>query len=264
MTRLVHISDLHFGRDRPELLRPLLEAIDRAGPDLVCVSGDLTQRARPGQFRAARRFLDLLPMPWIAVPGNHDTPLDNPLLRFARPWSRWRRYLSRQTEPEWRGADCVVAGLNTADPKAWQRGRLAGRGLSRIRGALSEARETGRTGLVMMHHPPEQLEGDRKRPMKGARRGLHRLSEMGADVVLCGHLHVWRARPARQSAGLLILQVGTGLSTRGRGEPNDFNVMDIDAEGLALDRYGAGARETGFTRLSAHRFRKENGLWQSL
>ncbi|SFQ41990.1 3',5'-cyclic AMP phosphodiesterase CpdA [Roseivivax halotolerans] len=264
MTRIVHISDLHFGRDRPELLRPLREAIDLAEPDLICVSGDLTQRARPGQFRAARKFLDLLSAPWIAVPGNHDTPLDNLFVRFARPWKRWRRYVSPELEPVWDGPDCAVVGLNTADPLAWQRGRLRPRGLSRIKGRLGEAAKAGHTAIVMMHHPPEQLEADEKQPMRGASHGLHRLSEMSADIVLCGHLHVWRARPVFQSEGILLLQVGTGLSTRGRGEPNDFNVMTLENSGLALDRYGAGARETGFTRLSSHRFEKQNGRWQEL
>ena len=57
-TRLIHLSDLHFGRDRPELMRPLLDAVNGLSPDLVAISGDLTQRAFDSQFRAARAFID--------------------------------------------------------------------------------------------------------------------------------------------------------------------------------------------------------------
>ena len=57
MRTLVHLSDLHFGRVDPALLAPLTEAVAAARPDVVVISGDLTQRARRRQFEEARRFL---------------------------------------------------------------------------------------------------------------------------------------------------------------------------------------------------------------
>lgn len=83
MRTIVHLSDLHFGRVDYGLVDPLIDAIREIRPDLVAVSGDLTQRARTAQFIEARRFLDALPKPLIAVPGNHDVPLYNPLARFC-------------------------------------------------------------------------------------------------------------------------------------------------------------------------------------
>ena len=264
MSRFAHISDLHFGRDRPELLAPLVETLNAAELDVVLVSGDLTQRARHRQFAAARAFLDRLEVPWIAVPGNHDTPLDNLWVRLVRPWSRFRKHISQDLEPGFDAHRFSVAGLNTADPKAWQRGRLRNNSLSRIATRMRAAQEAGKVGIVMMHHPPEHLEEDSKQPMRGSTHGLRRLADMGADLVLCGHLHVWRALPARQSGGILILQVGTGLSNRLRGHPNDFNIVTVGDDGIAIDRYGAAADETGFECLSQHRFTKENGYWQDL
>ena len=82
MTRIAHISDLHFGRTDVELLNPLLAAVNGARPDLVAVTGDFTQRARVSQYREARAFLDRLEAPWMAVPGNHDVSLDNLWMRF--------------------------------------------------------------------------------------------------------------------------------------------------------------------------------------
>src|SRR5436190_620540 len=76
MRTIAHLSDLHFGRIDPATLQPLIDALQNIRPDLVAVSGDLTQRARIAQFKDAKAFLNCLPSPQIVVPGNHDLPLD--------------------------------------------------------------------------------------------------------------------------------------------------------------------------------------------
>ena len=96
MRSIVHLSDIHFGRVNPHVIAPMIEAITRAAPDLVAVSGDLTQRARSYQFREARAFLDRLPTPQIVVPGNHDVPLHNVAARFLQPLRGYRRYITRR------------------------------------------------------------------------------------------------------------------------------------------------------------------------
>ena len=69
---LVHISDLHFGRERPVVLQAFLRALQTLQPQLVVISGDLTQRAKTAEYRAARTFLQALPVPYLIIPGNHD------------------------------------------------------------------------------------------------------------------------------------------------------------------------------------------------
>src|SRR5581483_11593321 len=69
MRTLVHLSDIHFGRVDYSTINPLVEAVRGVRPDLVAVSGDLTQRARATEFEEARAFLDALPSPEIAVLG---------------------------------------------------------------------------------------------------------------------------------------------------------------------------------------------------
>src|SRR5687768_4988171 len=101
MRTIVHISDLHFGRVDPTLLDPLRRAVEAVSPHVVVVSGDLTQRAKPEQFREARRFLDTLPRPHIVVPGNHDVPLYNVFQRFFQPLDKYRRYISAELEPHY-------------------------------------------------------------------------------------------------------------------------------------------------------------------
>ena len=94
MRTLAHISDLHFGRLDRAVLPALARAIRAARPDVVVVSGDLTQRARRREFAEAREFLDCLPEPQIVVPGNHDVPLYDVASRWLRPLASYRHHIS--------------------------------------------------------------------------------------------------------------------------------------------------------------------------
>src|SRR3569832_1650921 len=99
MRTIAHISDLHFGRTDSAVLEGLKRAIVESKPDIVVVSGDLTQRAKRQEFVAAKRFLDALPRPQIVVPDNHDVPLYNVMARWLTPLTRFRRYISKDLAP---------------------------------------------------------------------------------------------------------------------------------------------------------------------
>jgi 3',5'-cyclic AMP phosphodiesterase CpdA len=91
MARLIHLSDLHFGAHDPAIVDAVEKAVDEADPDLVVISGDLTQRAKTEQFQQACRFLERLRdngHDVLAVPGNHDVPLYDVLRRFLSPLTR--------------------------------------------------------------------------------------------------------------------------------------------------------------------------------
>ncbi|MBO0237334.1 metallophosphoesterase, partial [Vibrio parahaemolyticus] len=76
----LHLSDTHFGTELRGPAEALRELVREQQPALAVISGDLTQRARRAQFRAARAFLDALGVPAVlAIPGNHDIPLFNVL-----------------------------------------------------------------------------------------------------------------------------------------------------------------------------------------
>ncbi|MFP4045282.1 MAG: metallophosphoesterase family protein [Rhodosalinus sp.] len=250
MRRIVHLSDLHFGRETPELLAPLLAAVREAEPDLVAVTGDLTQRARRAQFEAAAHFLDALPAPVLCVPGNHDIPLDRPDLRLLRPFARYRRHVSRDLAPVWQDPALMVQGLNTADPLAWQRGRVRRRHLRRACRAFPGS---GRLNVLLAHHPFGQSPGSGKKLMRNARRTLETLADCDAHLVLSGHLHRWLAEPfVERKGGTRVLQVhvGTGISTRHRGQGNDFAVITLDRGQIGVTRMladqGRFRRDAGF------------------
>ncbi len=256
MTRILHLSDLHFGRDRPELEDPLVEAVNDLSPDLVAISGDFTQRARRGQFARARAFLDRLEPPTLSVPGNHDTPLDNLYLRFLRPFHRYKRAIDRNLEPRLETSRMVVAGVNTVNRFSWQRGRFSGHTLRRIRGAFADAGD--RLRVVVLHHPLEHGPEVEKRLMRGAHDALSAMREGGADMVLSGHLHSTVTMPFSIAPGCLFVQAGTGLSDRLRGEDNTFNVISATRDRIVIDVWGAGTRPV-FDRVATATFTRAPG-----
>lgn len=263
MRRIAHLSDLHFGRDRPELLEPLVSAVNDLSPDLVAISGDLTQRARARQFEAARDFIERLNAPTLVVPGNHDVPLDNVFVRLLNPWGRYRRLIDRNLEQEFRDAEMTVIGVNTVNPLSWQRGRIARRAVGRVCDVFRDE-PAGRTRIVVVHHPLEQRPGERKGLMRGARKAVDALAACGADIVLCGHLHRWRAGSFAERAGragVIQAQAGTGLSHRLRGEDNDFNLLILDGDEARVERHVA--RGGGFAREAVARFRSGDRGWAS-
>ncbi|WP_417723588.1 metallophosphoesterase family protein [Salipiger sp.] len=252
MKRIAHISDLHFGRTDEELLEPLLNAVNAARPDMVAVTGDFTQRARRHQYDDARAFLDRLEAPWMAVPGNHDISLENLWRRFMRPFRRYRSYICDNLCPVHAEDGLVMVGLNTVDRFRWQRGKVR---WYQMRTACRTFGETEGIKVVLAHHPFEQDADVEKSLMRGANKAIERLSECGAHVVLTGHLHRWRAEPflsRKHGRQVLQVHVGTGLSTRLRGQQNDFAVLDLDPSTAEVTRMVA--RDDAFVADGTRRF----------
>ena len=258
MRRILHLSDLHFGRTSGGLLAPLLRLVDEVRPDLTVVSGDLTQRARASQFRAARAFLDRLPGPVLSVPGNHDVPLWNLPVRLVAPFARYRRFIARDLEPVHEDDHVIVAGVNTVNPMVWQQGRLTGRMIDRLAHVFSRA--AGRTCIAVMHHPIEQLPEWQKTPMRGAAEALEPLRAAGVQVVLSGHIHLTHVAPATAAPGLLLVQAGTGLSDRLRSAPNAVNLLTVGPGEVTVATHEAVPDGT-FARQRVRAFRVASDAW---
>ncbi|QFT93936.1 Calcineurin-like phosphoesterase [Roseovarius sp. THAF9] len=237
MIRLVQISDLHFGREDPDLLDPLRTAIQGAAPDLVIMAGDFVQRARASQFRPAADFMNSLGQPWLGVPGNHDIPLYNLLLRALDPFRRYKCWICPELEPCVDLGDVKVVGLNTTDPWAHQRGRVGENDVHRVGEAISS--NQGGLTIIAAHHPFHHTADVEKDLMIGASEALEHWAQCGPHVIMSGHLHQWLVEPfvRRKGANMTLqLHCGTGLSTRRRGHPNDFAVLDCTAEDVTVTR----------------------------
>ena len=263
MRRLVHMSDLHFGRDRPELLEPLRQAVNGLRPDLTVISGDLTQRATDLQFAAAAAFIRGLTSPVITIPGNHDLPLHNLFLRFVLPWNRYRQWITADLEPKFSDNEMVVIGVNTVNRFAWQQGWLRTRAISKICTEFA-GEAVQRIRVVVVHHPLEQVNGENKRLMRNARLGLKALSDCGTDLVLSGHLHSWRAGPFAEVEGqrsFLQVHAGTSLSNRLRGEINDFNLLEISFDQITVHRHAFSDTSAVFSIVAASTFVAGSAGW---
>jgi 3',5'-cyclic AMP phosphodiesterase CpdA len=266
MRTVVHLSDIHFGRVDWATVKPLIEAVNSAGPDLVAISGDLTQRARPPEFRDARAFLDSLPKPQIVVPGNHDIPLHNLYARLMSGFDKYRMYISEDLEPFYLDDEIAVAGINTARPTTWKGGRINAEQLHKAHDRLCSAKD-GQLRVVVTHHPFELPAGMGARALVGrAHMAMNRLAECGADLFLAGHLHLgYTARTAARyniaGHSALVVQAGTATSTRGRGEVNSFNVIRIDAHEIEVERMHWDSAGDRFRGADREHFRRSDGVW---
>jgi 3',5'-cyclic AMP phosphodiesterase CpdA len=266
MRTLVHLSDLHFGRVDPALLDPLVKTVHEVAPDVVVVSGDLTQRARRAQFAEARDFLARLPAPQIVVPGNHDVPLYNVFARMLRPLANYKRYIGDDLQPSFVDAELAVVGVNTARSLVLKNGRINEEQLQSLRATLS-ALPGAVVKVVVTHHPFDFAAGwDSDQRVGRADLAMATFARCGVDVLLAGHLHASHSgdsgdRYALHGYEALVVSAGTATSTRGRGESNSFNVLRVDAERVEVDRWTWDAAGGAFVPASAARYRREERGW---
>jgi 3',5'-cyclic AMP phosphodiesterase CpdA len=264
---LLHVSDLHFGRIDPATLAPLLATAEKIRPDLVIVSGDLTQRARRGQFQEARDFLAALPQPQIVVPGNHDVPLYNVALRFADPLANYRRYITDDLEPYFQDDEVAVVGINTARALTFKGGRINESQVARVRDRLCALPEKI-ARVIVTHHPFDMPVGRAKADLVGrARMAMEAFVRCGVDVIVSGHLHVSHTthtaiRYKLPGRSALIVQAGTATSTRERGEPNSFNVLAIERARISVERRVFRAADRAFVPGAVEVFDRTAEGWE--
>jgi 3',5'-cyclic AMP phosphodiesterase CpdA len=266
MRTLVHLSDLHFGRIDPVVLPRLVEFIHTVKPDVVAISGDLTQRARTAEFIEAREFLASIPFPQVVVPGNHDVPLHNIFARFARSLDRYTRYINADLQPSYADSEIIVAGVNTARAWTWKDGRINSHQLEKLR-ALLQAAPSNLTKIVVTHHPFDLPAGAVGRVVGRSQLAMKTLAECRVDLLLAGHFHIadtgqTAKRYNRPGYSAIIVSAGTSTSTRGRGQPNSFNIIRVqERDVLAIERRIWRRDSRAFDVLSVERFHRSEGSW---
>ncbi|MCE9604600.1 MAG: metallophosphoesterase [Planctomycetia bacterium] len=267
MTRkLIHISDIHFGRVDQATVEPLIRAAHEVRPDVIVVSGDLTQRAHASEFREARRFLDALPKPQLIVPGNHDVPFYNIAARFLTPLANYRKYIDTELEARYEDSELIIQGINTARSLTWKNGRINERQIDLMRRSFCGAPSTT-TKILVTHHPldlPRRFDDD---DIVGrARPAMEALAECGVDLLLAGHYHIahtgdTRARYPIENFSALVVQAATTTSSRVREEPNSFNLLRIEPAEITIDRYTWRPAEGIFASFLTEQFHRTEQGW---
>jgi 3',5'-cyclic AMP phosphodiesterase CpdA len=266
MRTLVHLSDIHFGRTDYSVITPLIETAVKINPDVVVVSGDLTQRARSHQFKEARAFLDALPHPQIVVPGNHDVPLHNVFARFVNPLRKYQHYITSDLRPFHHDEEIAIVGISTARSLTIKGGRINQQQVAWMRDKLC-ARDNDITKIVVTHHPFDLPAGHHERNLVGrARMAMEVLASCGADVLLAGHLHVSHtthsaSRYRIKGHSALVVQAGTATSTRGRGEANSFNIIRIEHPHIEIERREWQPASHTFEPMMVERFIHTSDGW---
>lgn len=265
MRTLAHISDVHFGREDPEIVEGLLMAIAEARPDVVVVSGDLTQRAKKRQFRAAKAFLERLPaVPQVVVPGNHDVSATNLMERMVHPLRRYRRYITADLAPFWGDAEVAIAGINTVRLLSAKDGRI---NRKQVEGACEQlgAATAGAVRVVVTHHPMDKPTEDTEHALvMRSTMAMREFARCEVDLFLSGHLHTGLTvascvRYKLRGHSAIVVHAGTAVSTRTREQANGWNLIRIGGPGIEVQQMiWSGKRfETGLRE----RFRKSEGGW---
>lgn len=236
MSLLLQISDPHFGTDQAPVVEALVALVRARPPDVLVLSGDITQRATARQFRAARDFVQRLAVPSVLVlPGNHDIPLLDLPARLWRPYARFQRVFGPTLEPQLETADLLVIGVNTT--RAWRHkdGEVSAAQIEQVARQLRRARDE-QLRIVVTHQPAHVYrDRDRHNLLHGHERAVHAWAAAGADLVMGGHIHLPYVRPLRDrhpalARALWCVQAGTAVSSRIRREAaNSVNLLHYDA-----------------------------------
>lgn len=265
--RILHISDLHFGRPFvPAVAEELVRVAPSLNPDAMVVSGDLTQRATRQQFVDARAYLDRFPdVPTLTVPGNHDIPLYRLRERLLSPRRLFREIITSDLAPVLEIDGAVLIGLDSTAPRmAISNGRLRKRQLDYCSKVFGRAAPEAARIVVTHHHLAQAPDSLKDRTIRGARRAIRRFVDMEVELVLGGHLHRGFISNSldfffgnHRDRGVTIVHCGTSTSRRGRGrerERNTFNLVEIERDRLTVTHFLYNERQGEFGPSSRHVF----------
>lgn len=248
---IAHLSDIHFGvRCDLKQLADLERFLPTLAPRAIVVSGDVAQRARHGEFQAARRYLDVLggTAPWHLIPGNHDvqwwrSPLG--VLGQRVKYGKWRRYFGPDLTPVLELDDVIIAGMLSANGFSWGsltpnpndttvKGHLPAAEVARVRERFA-ATAPHKVRLAVLHHNVLPGVVSHRWGLARPRAAQRALQTLQADVVLCGHDHTEGA--GQLGDQVVISTAGThSVRTRG-GRPSAFNLLRVSPTQVTVEHF---------------------------
>lgn len=238
MKTAIHISDPHFGTERPLVVKALERLAHSHSPDLLILSGDITQRARAIEFSEARAFVERLAIPArLVIAGNHDIPLFALATRLVLPYSRYVRAFGSDLEPVHDTSDILVIGVRTTRRYRHIEGEVSDEQIARVAQRLKHANQN-QLKIVVTHQPVHVTHSaDRKHLLRGHKDAINSWAEAGVDLILGGHIHrpfisALHEHLADLPRRVWALQAGTAVSSRIRHDSNNsVNLIRYAYEG---------------------------------
>ena len=239
MLKAIHITDLHAGRHDLAAADELLLDIASAEADIVLIGGDFTQRSRRSEWERAAGWLEQIPVPWLATPGNHDIPLFDLGRRIISPFGRYAETVSADLEPMVDLNGTLFVTSRSAAPGRRAEGAVSGTSSRLLEQRLENSIASG-PRVLMTHHPlvrhPQARPG---RPARGWEETLSVAQAGGVDLLLSGHTHRRHDGPFSVSVegrSLIAAPSGTACSTRLRGmEPASWQVLELEPDRIRIE-----------------------------
>ena len=254
MSVLLQISDPHFGTEQLPVVEALVKLSLQERPHLVVLSGDITQRARSGQFRDARAFVDRLGIPVLAIPGNHDIPLFNLAARLHHPYAQHCNAFGNELEPVYSSLELLVVCVNTTRWYRHKNGEVSLAQIDRVARRLESAAPQ-QLRVVVVHQPVAvQRAEDVHDRLRGHAAAQRRWAAAGCDIVMGGHIHLPYVMALQGFARpMWAVQAGTAVSSRVRdGFPNSVNLVrwgcDAPKGRCLIEQWDYAATDLAFVR----------------
>lgn len=265
--RVAHLSDPHFGTIFMGVEEGLRDILREVQPHLVLLTGDITQRARVDQFKAAKNFIDQIGCEVvIAVPGNHDIPLGNIFGRIFHPYKGYENILKQKLEQTIVLKDICITCLNSTSRWRHVQGELKN---SYLEKHFQDNNSESKVRIVAFHHPMDCAEHiDDKNLLKQSNNAITHFERHKIDMVLGGHIHdpyinLSDARFPQIQRRIIFSVAGTCLSSRTRaGAPNSFNLIEINTDlvpNITLTRFDMDS-EFHFSPKVIHSFNRAKEL----
>ncbi|MEI8338136.1 MAG: metallophosphoesterase [bacterium] len=272
MKTIVHLSDLHFGKIDAKRVNPLIKKISEIKPDLIIVSGDLTQRATEKEYKDAKKFFRKLDRPIFVIPGNHDIPLINIFQRLTDPFKKYKKIISTDLNPFYCDETIAIAGINSVRRYKITSGRISSKQISTTEKLLDNL-DPKLIKIVVCHHPldlPYSAKTIKKHThgvVSHSKTAMKHFSKIKVDIFLTGHIHQSHVADTKRrykidGYGGLIIQAGTAMSKRTRWEPVAFNVLKIKRPNISIENYVGDILSPNYILSSTKKFRNTEIGWK--
>lgn len=223
--KIVHISDLHFGMHHEFIIQYFLDDISEIKPDIIIISGDITQRAKDEQYQMFQVFLKKLQGEVFIVPGNHDIPLHNFFARIFNPFEKYQTYISPELTAQFSNNSLRILGVNSVNPYRVKDGKFSSQTMQKIK-KYFEPSFNG-LSILFFHHNFDYLEGMHK-PLENYQQFLRYLKESSIDIVCTGHSHYANVSLIEKNNHKLslLLHAGSLLCKRSKDGLNSYYLLE--------------------------------------